>query len=150
MIDGHAIELATAGPPLFPYQPWRMRLIVPGRPVPWQRAGSFGKRRFTPKKMLNHQRRVKDIAFQVWRGRAPWPGPIGARLYFSFPLNKLVYLDDRQVFPIEVYRVHGTRTGASYIELRELSPEEAIVAPPDWARAASSAANLPTPTGVPF
>lgn len=171
LADGARVE----APRLFKAEPWRLRMIVPGRPVPWQRAGSFGKRRFTPKKMLDHQRRVKDIAFQIWRGRAPWPGPIGARLYFSFPLNKdgsetaaligdgdnlnklildalskLVYLDDRQVFPIEVFRVRGTRTGASYVELRELTPEEAIVAAPEWAHVASAAANLPAPTGVPF
>lgn len=144
---------------LFPVEPWRMKLIVPGRPVSWQRAGSFGKRHFTPKKMAQHQRRVKDLAYQIWRGRAPWKGPIAADLYFSFPLNKdgaetaaligdadnlakcildalsgIVYDDDRQVFPVRIYRARGTKAGATYVELRELLPEQVIVETPEWAR----------------
>ena len=145
---------------MFPVEPWRLRLVIQGKPVSWKRAGRGGGMTFTPKDVRDYQRRVKDHALRAWRGRAPWEGPVRATIWVSFPLNKtgkeagagrfgdadnfakcvldalngLVYKDDRQVWPVETRRARGTPLGCLYVELTEQDPEALIEPAPEWAR----------------
>ncbi len=49
---------------------------VPGEPVPFARAGAFGKRRFTPKRQADYMGCIKLFAQQAMAGAAPMDGPL--------------------------------------------------------------------------
>lgn len=51
--------------------PTRWEFHVMGQPVPWQRTGGYGKRRYTPTKTRDYQKTVSDIA-KIRRPRG-WP-----------------------------------------------------------------------------
>ena len=53
-----------------------IEFTIPGDPVPFARAGSSGKVRFTPKKQASFMNMVKIIAHQAMAGRAPLSGPV--------------------------------------------------------------------------
>jgi Holliday junction resolvase RusA-like endonuclease len=50
--------------------------IVPGDAVPWARAGSQGKRRFTPPKQRSYEGAIKTFASAAMDGDPPMKGPI--------------------------------------------------------------------------
>jgi Holliday junction resolvase RusA-like endonuclease len=50
--------------------------VVPGEPIPFARAGAFGKRRFTPKKQSDYMGCIKLFAQQAMAGAAPLDGPL--------------------------------------------------------------------------
>lgn len=49
---------------------------IPGEPVPFARAGAFGKRRFTPKKQSDFMGVVKLFAQRAMEGQRPFEGPL--------------------------------------------------------------------------
>lgn len=49
---------------------------VPIEPVPFARAGSHGKRRFTPTKQANHMAVIRQYADAAMSGRPPMEGPL--------------------------------------------------------------------------
>lgn len=50
--------------------------VVPGDPVPFARAGSNGKQRFTPRKQADHMVGVKRCGADAMAGREPFAGPV--------------------------------------------------------------------------
>jgi Holliday junction resolvase RusA-like endonuclease len=50
--------------------------IVYGDPVPFARAGSFGKRRFTPAKQRDYMLHVRSVAWQAMKKAPPMTGPL--------------------------------------------------------------------------
>lgn len=53
-----------------------VEFIIPGNPVPFARAGSHGKRRFTPPKQANFMTSVKHFAALAMKGAALFDGPV--------------------------------------------------------------------------
>ena len=49
---------------------------IPGAPVPFARAGSFGTRRFTPTKQRDYMLQVRAMAFEAMRGAPLLEGPL--------------------------------------------------------------------------
>ena len=45
-----------------------VQFVIPGAPVPFARAGSFGTRRFTPTKQRDYMLQVRAMAFEAMRG----------------------------------------------------------------------------------
>jgi len=57
---------------------------IPGEPVPFARAGAFGKRRFTPRKQSDFMGVVKLYAQQAMMGNAPLEGPLRINLCATY------------------------------------------------------------------
>lgn len=57
---------------------------VPGPPVPFARAGSNGKRRFTPPRQKAHARAIQTLAAPHFR--APLAGPVKLTIFATFPV----------------------------------------------------------------
>ena len=51
-------------------------ITIPGEPVSFARAGSNGKRRFTPKKQADYMTAARHFAARAMEGRAPIEGPV--------------------------------------------------------------------------
>ena len=60
--------------------------VIPGDPVPFARAGSFGKRRFTPPKQRDYMLEARRIAHEAMRGAAPFAGPVGVEIEALYEL----------------------------------------------------------------
>ena len=54
----------------------KVEFVVFGDPVPFARAGAFGKRRFTPAKQRDYMLHVRSVAFQEMKRAAPLEGPL--------------------------------------------------------------------------
>lgn len=91
-----------------------LEFTVHGMPVPWMRTEGSGKRRFTPKRQRDYQRRVAHAALSAYRGAPLMMGPL--RIHVSFgledrrprdldnltktikdALNGIAWIDDAQV-----------------------------------------------------
>ena len=53
-----------------------VQFTIPGEPVPFARAGSLGRRRFTPKRQSDFMGAVKTIAAAAMQGQPPLAGPV--------------------------------------------------------------------------
>ncbi len=53
-----------------------VQFTIPGEPVPFARAGSLGRRRFTPKSQSDFMGAVKTIAAAAMQGQPPLAGPV--------------------------------------------------------------------------
>lgn len=52
----------------------RLRIIIPGDPVPWMRAGGHGRMRFTPPRQREYQSWIRECAMVALDGyAAEWP-----------------------------------------------------------------------------
>ncbi|AYO85355.1 RusA family crossover junction endodeoxyribonuclease [Methylobacterium brachiatum] len=58
--------------------------IIPGAPVPFARAGSFGKRRFTPRKQADQMVAVKHFAGSAMQGRDLLSGPVRLEVHATY------------------------------------------------------------------
>ena len=47
--------------------PRRFEVTVPGNPVPWERTGGSGKRRYKPKRTANYKALVRDYVALTWK-----------------------------------------------------------------------------------
>lgn len=56
----------------------------PAEPVPFSRAGSHGKRRFTPTKQASFMGQVRLFAQYAMKGRAPLEGPVEMLAQFIY------------------------------------------------------------------
>jgi len=67
----------------------RVSFIIPGDPVPFSRAGSFGKRRFTPPKQRDYMLEARRIAHDAMAGAAPFAGPVSVDVdaYYELPAS---------------------------------------------------------------
>lgn len=67
----------------------RVQFIIPGNPVPFARAGSFGTRRFTPPKQRDYMLEVRRIAHDAMAGAAPFAGPVSVHVdaYYELPAS---------------------------------------------------------------
>lgn len=69
-------------------------IIIPGRPVRWQRAKevrlkSGGTRKFTDPECERHKARVRGLCREAWRLKKPYTGPVvlGLRFVFEIPVS---------------------------------------------------------------
>jgi Holliday junction resolvase RusA-like endonuclease len=121
---------------------------IPIQPVAFARAGSNGKRRFTPPKQAKYRQDIQVYARQAWKGppskkaitmsidiRVLWPKsrrhPSGYIEKTSRPdidnyakeildsLNGFIYLDDAQVVCLTISKSYSPFQGV-YIEAHEL------------------------------
>ena len=113
-----ASATASRRRPVLPSTPdwggWELTFMVPGQPQPWQRAGTHGGRRFTPRETADAEALVASYAALALRGRLPLSGPVELSLWFyranrvrcdldnleklvKDALNKVAWLDDSQV-----------------------------------------------------
>lgn len=68
-----------------PVTPVTVEFTIPGDVVPWARAGSHGKIRFTPKKQSDYMAAVKLIGSAAMKGKPPLEGPIMLDLTATYP-----------------------------------------------------------------
>ena len=61
-----------------------IEFVVPGEAVPFARAGSRGKRRYTLEKQADYMQLVKHYAWLAMDGRPPLDGPIAMSLLAEF------------------------------------------------------------------
>ena len=61
--------------------------ILYGEPLPFARAGAFGKRRFTPPKQRDYMLEVRRVAYEAMAGRPPLQGPVrvGVAAVYEYP-----------------------------------------------------------------
>ncbi len=59
---------------------------IPGAPVPFARAGSFGTRRFTPTKQRDYMLQVRAMAFEAMRGAPLLEGPLTMDVRAVYPI----------------------------------------------------------------
>lgn len=93
---------------------WELTFLVPGQPQPWQRAGTHGGRRFTPRATAEAEQLVASYASIALGPRRPLGGPVELSLWFyranrvrcdldnleklvKDALNGVAWLDDSQV-----------------------------------------------------
>ena len=57
-----------------------VRFTIFGEPVPFTRAGAFGKRRFTPPKQRDYMLEVRRVAHEAMAGAAPFEGPLSVEV----------------------------------------------------------------------
>ena len=93
---------------------WELKFMVPGQPQPWERAGTHGGRRFTPKATADAEALVALYASIALGARLPLSGPVELNLWFyranrvrcdldnleklvKDALNGVAWLDDSQV-----------------------------------------------------
>lgn len=62
-----------------------VEFTIPGDVVPWARAGSKGKIRFTPKKQSDYMAAVKLIGSAAMKGKPPLEGPIMLDITATYP-----------------------------------------------------------------
>ncbi len=62
-----------------------IEFTIPGDIVPWARAGSKGKIRFTPRKQADYATAVKLICSVAMKGKPPLEGPIMLDLTATYP-----------------------------------------------------------------
>lgn len=65
-----------------------LNLTLPGRPVPWSRAGQMGKRHFTPKRARDEMDRWRFYAGRAWDGKPLIEGPVVLNASFVFEIPK--------------------------------------------------------------
>lgn len=63
----------------------QVEFTIPGDVVPWARAGSKGKIRFTPRKQADYATAVKLICSAAMKGKPPLEGPIMLDLTATYP-----------------------------------------------------------------
>jgi Holliday junction resolvase RusA-like endonuclease len=65
-----------------------VRFTVPGEPVPWSRAASNGKQRFTPPRMRDYKAKLGWIAKQAMAGREPYAAavPLSVLVVATMPI----------------------------------------------------------------
>lgn len=110
----------------------RLRIVVPGPPVAWARAGSHGAQRFTPAKVRTYGSLVREcamIALGSWAG--DWPTDKSTRYDVRIflcretairtdldnaiklagdSLNGLVWADDSQIANVRATRAAPSKT----------------------------------------
>lgn len=73
-----------------------IEFTIPGDVVPWARAGSHGKIRFTPKPQANYMVALKLTCSAAMRGRPPLSGPIMLDVQATYPWPKSMTARKRQ------------------------------------------------------
>lgn len=128
---GEVAEAAT--PDLI--APGVIYFIVPGRPVPWARAGRNGARSFTPPKRREYMRDIAWRCKAAMAGRRPLSGPIRMQVIAQYErpkragatlrwrsgrpdcdniaklcadaLNCIAFADDAQIVSLHVFKIYG-------------------------------------------
>ena len=73
-----------------------IEITIPGEPVPWARARTFGKRHFTPDKQRNTMELIRWEAARIMAGKRLLEGPLSVNARFIFVRPKSHTLKQRK------------------------------------------------------
>lgn len=119
----------------------RLEFTVPGKPVPWQRAASRGRQRFTSPKHRAYKTKVGYAALAArpkgWPLDARYAVRITAYTTRRPDLDNIAKMvldsiigvllsDDRRVDALSIVRVAGVGPGALVVSVRVMSEDELI------------------------
>jgi len=87
----------------------RFWFVVPGHPVSWQRAGSFGAVRFTPAKQRDYQKLVRYHAVEAVPEGWPLENEAGYRVRVAIYLGRRVRSDIDNLAKTVLDALQGTK-----------------------------------------